>query len=67
MIRLLRGAYLIFPSSFGSRGTIASLREWSDRHAQRRALRELPEEMLKDIGLSRADAYRESSKPFWRP
>ncbi|NMQ19553.1 DUF1127 domain-containing protein [Candidatus Competibacter phosphatis] len=41
-----------------------------DRHAvyrQRRELLALDDRMLKDIGLSRADAFREGSKPFWRP
>lgn len=36
------------------------------RARSRRALRELPDELLKDIGLSRADIEREASKPFWR-
>lgn len=38
---------------------------WQERAAQRRALRELNDHMLKDIGLSRADAFREADKPFW--
>lgn len=29
-------------------------------------LARLPDYILKDIGLKRADAIRESSKPFWR-
>ena len=33
---------------------------------QRRALGQLTDEQLKDIGISRADAMREASKPFWR-
>ncbi|MDG4553204.1 MAG: DUF1127 domain-containing protein [Candidatus Competibacter sp.] len=40
-----------------------------DRHAvyrQRRELLALDDRMLKDIGLSRVDALRESGKPFWR-
>lgn len=40
--------------------------EWMGRVAtQRRALRQLDERQLKDIGLSRADALREASRPFW--
>ncbi|MGB5065659.1 MAG: DUF1127 domain-containing protein [Candidatus Competibacter sp.] len=27
----------------------------------------LDDRMLKDIGISRTDALREGSKPFWRP
>jgi uncharacterized protein YjiS (DUF1127 family) len=36
------------------------------RRAQRIALSELDDHLLRDIGLSRADARRELSKPFWR-
>lgn len=32
---------------------------------ERRALMRLDEHALKDIGLSRADAYAEWSRPFW--
>ncbi len=39
---------------------------WSERAAQRRHLAGLSDHVLKDIGLSRADAVGESSKPFWR-
>ena len=40
---------------------------WQDRAQQRRALSELNERMRKDIGVSHADAVRESLKPFWLP
>lgn len=40
---------------------------WIERHRQRNALLELNDAMLKDIGISRADATREGSKPFWTP
>jgi uncharacterized protein YjiS (DUF1127 family) len=40
---------------------------WQERAAQRRALAELDDRMLKDIGLTRADVDRECAKPFWRP
>jgi uncharacterized protein YjiS (DUF1127 family) len=40
---------------------------WRNRHRQRRQLAELPDKILKDIGISRADALRESEKTFWRP
>lgn len=39
---------------------------WLDRSRSRRQLSELPEYLLKDIGLTEADRYQESSKPFWR-
>ena len=32
---------------------------------QRRRLQALDEQMLKDIGISAVDAYRESSRSFW--
>lgn len=38
---------------------------WVDRHNGRRALLEMDEHRLKDIGISRADAEHEARKPFW--
>lgn len=40
---------------------------WTNRYRQRKLLRGLDDFMLQDIGMSRADALRESSKPFWKP
>jgi uncharacterized protein YjiS (DUF1127 family) len=43
---------------------------WIARSRQRRALREIAERndfhLLKDIGVSQAEALREAEKPFWR-
>ncbi|KMO36399.1 hypothetical protein VQ03_20850 [Methylobacterium tarhaniae] len=39
---------------------------WADRRRERRALLRCPDNLLKDVGLSRADAVREADKPFWR-
>ncbi len=39
---------------------------WRHRHATRRELRDLPPQMLRDIGLTPEDARREADKPFWR-
>ena len=36
-----------------------------DRRRSRLALLEMSDEQLKDIGLSRADAYREGHIPLW--
>ncbi len=47
-------------------GLIATLDRWSERARQRSALGRLSDEMLKDIGLSRADVHIETRKPFWR-
>jgi uncharacterized protein YjiS (DUF1127 family) len=39
---------------------------WRQRSRQRQALAELDDRLLRDVGLSRADAARECAKPFWR-
>ena len=39
---------------------------WIERYRQRRALLELSDHMLKDIGISRIEAEHEGRKPFWR-
>ena len=49
---------------------LLGLEQWSfvvlERARQRRALARLDERMLSDIGISRADALHEASKPCWR-
>jgi uncharacterized protein YjiS (DUF1127 family) len=40
---------------------------WTDRARQRRQLTALSDHMLRDIGLTRADAWAEADKPFWLP
>jgi uncharacterized protein YjiS (DUF1127 family) len=40
---------------------------WLERSRQRRQLAQLSNHMLRDIGLTRADAWLEAEKPFWRP
>lgn len=37
-----------------------------DRGSQRRALSELDDHLLEDVGLTRLQALREASKPVWR-
>lgn len=44
----------------------ATIREWRRRMHDRARLAELDERMLKDIGLTRADAEFLINKPFWR-
>ena len=39
---------------------------WHERHRQRHMLDGLSDQMLKDMGLSRADVEREVGKRFWR-
>lgn len=41
------------------------LRRWQALARERRQLAMLDEAALKDLGLSRADAVRESERPFW--
>ena len=41
------------------------LLDWQELARQRRALAALDDHMLKDIGLSRADARQEAERPFW--
>ena len=43
-----------------------TLVRYGARRAQRRALGELDDRLLADIGLSRTDAVAEARKPFWR-
>jgi uncharacterized protein YjiS (DUF1127 family) len=48
----------------------ATVGRWMKRSRQRRALYEIAERddhhLLKDIGVSREEAFREAGKPFWR-
>ena len=39
---------------------------WQDRAAERAHLASLDDHILKDIGISRAQADFEARKPFWR-
>ncbi len=45
---------------------LSTLLTWQSRSEGRRHLRELDDRLLKDVGLTRADAQYESSKPFWK-
>ena len=55
---------------FSSKRTVIAIfpaiRVWQERTRQRRALASLDDHLLRDIGLSRAQAVSESAKPFWR-
>lgn len=39
---------------------------WLNRARSRRQLRDLPDYLLKDLGISRATAEQEARKPFWK-
>jgi uncharacterized protein YjiS (DUF1127 family) len=42
-----------------------TLQLWRGRRRERLALDEMSDYMLKDIGISRCEVYRETSKHFW--
>lgn len=52
---------------------VRAMRLWPSWRRERRALADLVEaaessdHLLRDIGLSRGEAWAESAKPFWRP
>ena len=48
----------------GVRLVLALLR-WHELAQQRRRLLSLDDRMLKDIGITRAEAMREGTRPFW--
>ncbi len=39
---------------------------WQDQARGRRELAQMSDALLHDIGISRRDAIKEASKPFWR-
>lgn len=45
---------------------ISRIELMAQRRRTRMALQELSDHELKDIGISRADAFREAAKPFWK-
>ena len=51
----------------GLRRLLEVLFVWQDRASQRRALQQLDDRLLADLGLGRGDVAREASKPFWQP
>jgi uncharacterized protein YjiS (DUF1127 family) len=63
--------------SLGSSWTFPSMRQvatrafetaldWHQRARERKTLASLDNRMLADIGVTRADVWRETNKPFWR-
>jgi uncharacterized protein YjiS (DUF1127 family) len=48
------------------RAIVRTIGLWRDRNRMRRELAALDNRDLVDIGLSRADQWRECRKPFWR-
>lgn len=48
------------------RAALALVRCWRNRVRQRQELARLDARLLRDIGVTAADAERECNKPFWR-
>jgi uncharacterized protein YjiS (DUF1127 family) len=42
------------------------VQNWSDRHRTRSNLYQMPDYMLRDIGVSRSEVEQEFQKPFWQ-
>ena len=51
--------------SWAARALIRLMR-WHETARERRALLALSDHMLKDIGITRAEAEREAGRPFWQ-
>jgi len=62
----LRGIAAVGPFTRTIARLIDRLWEWHGRARERRQLSALSDSMLKDIGVSRAEASTEFEKPFWR-
>lgn len=45
---------------------LRALAAWQRRHMQRRRLAELSPEALKDMGISEAEVWLETRRPFWQ-
>jgi len=65
-----KGAAGIFgpaASGFGFARLFERMLDWQERSKQRVHLMELDDRMLRDIGMTRADAVREYRKQPWLP
>ena len=64
------GTWQEFPPQSSLRRTLARIAgrcgAWIERGRSRRALAELDDRLLRDIGVTRFDASHEVAKPFWR-
>ena len=43
-----------------------TIRKWNHRYNTRKALLDMSDHLLKDIGITRTEALREGSKAFWK-
>lgn len=51
--------------SAGAAGVWQTLLTWQRRASERSCLARMDERALKDMGITRVDAWREAKKPFW--
>lgn len=60
---------LLAPTARRARAVAIRLGEWltvmRERRRSRRALLDLNDQQLEDIGISRAEALKEAHRPFW--
>lgn len=63
LIKLYRGQVVLL--SF-LRAMLGQLRKYRELSKQRKLLAQLPDYLLKDMGITRADALNEASKKFWK-
>ncbi|MFH6785160.1 MULTISPECIES: DUF1127 domain-containing protein [Methylobacterium] len=64
-LRLVPAIRLSPPRLRTATSLLERLELWAERRRERRALLRCPDALLRDVGLSRADAVREAGKPFW--
>lgn len=62
---LLRRPQTLPPLSRALMGLTVVVAEWEMRRRTRKSLEALDDHLLKDVGLSRAEAEAEWDKPFW--
>ena len=64
-----RGTVRQTQSSYISEGLVAlfnRVSDWSERRRARNHLYQMPDYILHDIGVSRAEVENEYEKPFWK-
>lgn len=71
MLTMTKNVYAFSQARSGTarrtpRGLTETLALWSARHQERRALADMPDHLLADMGIDRAEARKEARKPFWR-
>jgi uncharacterized protein YjiS (DUF1127 family) len=64
-----RGSVRQGHSSYISEGLVTlfnKINDWSERRRTRSSLYQMPDYILSDIGVSRAEVESEYEKPFWK-